>query len=40
MVDGISPGEAMERLKRFEEEYKVDEEFFRINQRGEILFGL
>jgi dynein heavy chain len=28
MVDGISPKDAVERLKRFEEEYNVKNHFF------------
>jgi len=30
----------MERLRRFEEEYKVKDEFYKINKKGEDLFGL
>jgi dynein heavy chain len=40
MVEGIQPHDAMERLRRFEEEYKVKHEFYKINKRGEDLFGL
>lgn len=40
MASGISPNDAMERLRRFEEEYRVKSEFFKINKRGEDLFGL
>lgn len=40
MVEGISPKEAIERLKRFDEEYNVREQEFEINRKGEELFGL
>jgi dynein heavy chain len=40
MVEGISPNDAMERLRRFEEEYQVKHRFYRIYQNGEDLFGL
>ncbi len=40
MVEGISPNDAMERLRRFEDEYEVKEKFFKIYKRGEELFGL
>jgi len=40
MVEGISPNDAMERLRRFEEEYKVKDEFYTIYRKGENLFGL
>jgi dynein heavy chain, axonemal len=40
MVEGIEPNVAMERLRRFEDEYQVKEQFYRINKRGEDLFGL
>lgn len=40
MVEGIPPNEAMERLRRFEDEYDVKQKFFKINKRGEDLFGL
>ena len=40
MVLGITPQEAMERLRRFDDEYNVKHKFFQINRRGEDLFGL
>jgi dynein heavy chain len=40
MVENISPKEAMERLRRFEDEYSVKQKFFKINKSGEDLFGL
>jgi len=40
MVEGIQPNDAMERLRRFEDEYDVKNKFFNINKRGEDLFGL
>jgi dynein heavy chain, axonemal len=40
MVEGILPKEAIERLKRFEEQYEVREQQFKINKKGEELFGL
>lgn len=40
MVQGITPKEAIERLKRFDEEYEVREQQYRINLKGEELFGL
>lgn len=40
MVEGISPAEAMERLRRFEDEYDVKFQMYKINSRGENLFGL
>lgn len=40
MVEGISPKEAIERLKRFDEQYEVREQQFKINNKGEELFGL
>ena len=40
MVDGILPKEAIERLKRFDEQYEVREHQFTINYKGEELFGL
>lgn len=40
MVEGITPAEAMERLRRFEDEYDVKFQMYRINSRGENLFGL
>ncbi len=40
MVEGISPKEAIERLKRFDEQYEVREQQFKINKKGEELFGL
>lgn len=38
MVEGISPKEAIERLKRFDEQYEVREQQFKINNKGEELF--
>lgn len=35
MVEGISPKEAIERLKRFDEQYEVREQQFKINKKGE-----
>ena len=40
MVNGIKPREAVERLRRFKEEYSVRERNFEINYAGEELFGL
>jgi dynein heavy chain len=40
MVDNISPKEAMERLRRFEDEYSVKNKFYQIYRQGENLFGL
>lgn len=40
MVEGIVPKEAIERLKRFDEQYEVREHQFKINFKGEELFGL
>jgi dynein heavy chain len=40
MVQGISPKEASDRLKRFENEYELKCAFYNINKRGEDLFGL
>jgi len=40
MVEGIKPSDAMERLRRFEDELNVKLKFFNINRRGEELFGL
>ena len=40
MVQGITPKEASDRLKRFENEYELKKAFYDINRRGEDLFGL
>lgn len=40
MVEGISPNTAIERLKRYKDEYDVKHKFRTINERGEELFGL
>jgi dynein heavy chain, axonemal len=40
MVENIKPREAIERLRRFEDEYSVKEKFYKINKAGEDLFGL
>lgn len=40
MVEGIPPKDAVERLKRFEEEFSVKNHFFNIYKKGENLFGL
>jgi dynein heavy chain len=40
MVEGIEPKEALERLKRFIEQYEVREQQYKINAKGEELFGL
>ncbi|KAL4465245.1 hypothetical protein ABPG74_001959 [Tetrahymena malaccensis] len=40
MVEGISPEEAMERLRRFQDEYDVKYQLYSVNVRGENLFGL
>jgi dynein heavy chain len=40
MVNGIRPREAVERLRRFKEEYSVRERNYEINHAGEELFGL
>lgn len=40
MVEGITPNDAMERLRRFQDEYDVKDKFYQINRRGEELFGL
>ena len=34
MVEGISPKEANERLKRFDEQYEVREQQYKINRKG------
>lgn len=34
MVEGIEPNVAMERLRRFEDEFQVKNQFFLINKRG------
>lgn len=34
MVEGISPKEAIERLKRFDEQYEVREQQYKINKKG------
>lgn len=40
MAENISPKEAIERLRRFEDEYSVKNNFYKINKSGEDLFGL
>lgn len=40
MVNNITPKEAIERLRRFEDEFSVKSMFYSINLRGEDLFGL
>ena len=40
MVQGITPKEASDRLKRFENEYELKKANYDINRRGEDLFGL
>ena len=40
MVEGISPDDAMERLRSFTEEYQVKNRFYQIYKNGEQLFGL
>ena len=40
MVEGIAPKEAIERLRRFDDEFTVKSKFFQINKKGEDLFGL
>jgi len=40
MVPSITPKDAIERLRRFEDEYGVREKKFEINRAGENLFGL
>lgn len=40
MVKGITPKEASDRLKRFENEYLLKKANYDINKRGEDLFGL
>jgi dynein heavy chain len=40
MVENISPKEAIERLRRFEDEYSVKKNFYKINKSGEALYGL
>ena len=40
MVNGIKPREAVERLTRFKEEYRVRNKLYEINKCGEELFGL
>jgi len=40
MVSNISPKEATERLRRFEDEFSVKYKFYLINKSGEDLFGL
>lgn len=34
MVVGITPKEAIERLKRFDEQYEVREQQYKINKKG------
>lgn len=34
MVEKISPKEAIERLKRFDEQYEVREQQYKINKKG------
>lgn len=40
MVQGITPKEASDRLKRFENEFELKEAIYKVNKRGEDLFGL
>ena len=40
MVTGIEPKEAIERLRRFEDEFIVKDRLFKIYKAGEELFGL
>jgi len=40
MVQGITPKEASDRLKRFENEFELKETIYNVNQKGENLFGL
>lgn len=40
MVENIQPKEAIERLRRFEDEFFVKNKFYLINKKGEDLFGL
>lgn len=40
MVRGISPKEASDRLKRFENEYEIKHSIYLTNKRGENIFGL
>jgi dynein heavy chain len=40
MVLNITPKEATERLRRFEDEFSVKNKFYSINKSGEDLFGL
>jgi len=40
MVQGISPKEAIERLRQFEDKYSIKYNSFKIYRSGEDLFGL
>lgn len=40
MVENIKPKDAIERLRRFDDEYGVKQNFYIINKKGEDLFGL
>jgi len=40
MVAEITPKEASDRLKRFENEFELKEAIYKVNKRGEDLFGL
>jgi len=40
MVLGITPKEASDRLKRFENEFELKETIYYVNKKGEDLFGL
>lgn len=40
MVQDITPKEASDRLKRFENEYELKKATYEINKKGEDLFGL
>jgi len=40
MVQGITPKEASDRLKRFENELELKDSIYRVNKNGEDLFGL
>lgn len=40
MVQGITPKEAIERLRQFEDKYSIKHNSFKIYRSGEDLFGL
>jgi hypothetical protein len=40
MVDNIKPKDAIERCRRFDDEFFVNKNSFNVNKKGEDLFGL